>query len=180
MTVLKKKTDHQLVNEEIRAFKVRVISDDGENLGVLTRDAALALASQQELDLVLLSEKDEIPLCKIMDFGKSLYLKKKKTAEGKKKQKVVKVKEVKMRPKIGQHDYITKINQCIRFLQDGNKVKLTLEFHGREIDTKHTVGGAFFEQIAQSLAGSGLNIVQEKDAVAGRFWSRIYMLKPKS
>ncbi len=177
---LKKKTEHQLINEEIRAFKVRVISDDGENLGVLTRDAALALAMQQELDLVLLSDKDEIPLCKIMDFGKSLYLKKKKVAEGKKKQKVVKIKEIKMRPKIGQHDYITKINQGVRFLQDGNKVKLTLEFHGREADTKQTVGSAFFEQISQSFLEQGMNIVQEKDAFAGRFWSRIYMLKPKS
>lgn len=177
---LKKKTDQQLINEEIRAFKVRVISDDGENLGVLTRDAALALAMQQELDLVLLSDKDEIPLVKIMDFGKSLYLKKKKVAEGKKKQKIVKVKEIKMRPKIGQHDYITKINQGVRFLQDGNKVKITLEFHGREVDSKHTVGSAFFEQINKSFLENDLVVVQEKDAVAGRFWSRIYMLKPKS
>lgn len=177
---MKKKTEQQLINEEIRAFKVRVISDDGENLGVLTRDAALALAMQKELDLVLLTDKDEIPLVKIMDFGKSLYLKKKKAAEGKKKQKVVKVKEIKMRPKIGQHDYLTKINQGVRFLQDGNKVKITLEFHGREVDTKQTVGSAFFDQITQSFADSGLSIVQEKDAVAGRFWSRIYMLKPKS
>ena len=177
---MKKNIEQQLINEEIRAFKVRVISNDGENLGVLTRDAALALAHQQELDLVLLSDKDEIPLVKIMDFGKSLYLKKKKVAEGKKKQKVVKVKEIKMRPKIGQHDYITKINQAVRFLKDGNKVKVTLKFYGREIEAKHAAGTAFFDQINQSFLDQGLVVIHEKDAVAGPLWSRIYMLKPKS
>lgn len=177
---MKKKIEQQLINENIRAFKVRVISDDGENLGVLTRDAALALAMQQELDLVLLSDKDEIPLVKIMDFGKSLYLKKKKAAEGKKKQKVVKVKEIKMRTKIGQHDYQTKINQGVRFLQDGNKVKITLKFYGREIETKNASGTSFFNQIDQSFADQGLVVLHEKDAVAGPLWSRIYMLKPKS
>ena len=177
---MKKKTEQQLINEEIRAFKVRVISNDGENLGVLTRDAALALAHQKELDLVLLSDKDDIPLVKIMDFGKSLYLKKKKLAEGKKKQKVVKIKEIKMKPKIGQHDYLTKINQSVRFLNDGNKVKITLLFYGREAEPKQTAGANFFDQINQSFAEQGLVVVHEKDTVSGPLWSRIYMLKPKS
>ncbi len=176
---LKKKNDQQLINENIKAFKVRVISDTGENLGILTRNEALALAQQQELDLVLLTDKDEIPLCKIMDFGKSLYMKKKKVAEGKKKQKIVKIKEIKMRTKIGQHDYLTKINQGIRFLEDGNKVKITLKFYGREIETKNSTGSAFFEQITKSFADKGLVVLQEKDAIAGPLWSRIYMLKPK-
>ena len=177
---MKKKIEQQIINEGIRAFKVRVISNDGENIGVLTRDAALALAQQQELDLVLLSDKDEIPLVKIMDFGKSLYLKKKKVAEGKKKQKVVKIKEIKMKPKIGQHDYDTKINQGVRFLKDGNKVKITLLFYGREVEPKHTAGTNFFDQINQSFANQGVDVVHEKDAVSGPLWSRIYMLKPKS
>lgn len=177
---MKKKIEQQIINDGIRAFKVRVISHDGENLGVLTRDAALSLAQQQELDLVLLSDNDEIPLVKIMDFGKSLYLKKKKAAEGKKKQKVVKIKEIKMKPKIGQHDYITKINQGIRFLKDGNKVKITLKFFGREVEAKHTTANNFFDQITQSFVDEGLTVIHEKDAIAGPLWSRIYMLKPKS
>ena len=93
---MKNKTETQLINEQIKAYKLRVISEDGENLGIMIRDAALNLARQKELDLVMLSDKDEIPLVKIMDFGKSLYIKKKKMAEGKKKQKVIKVKEIKM------------------------------------------------------------------------------------
>ncbi|MBI2352752.1 translation initiation factor IF-3 [Candidatus Dependentiae bacterium] len=177
---LNKKTDQQLINENIRAFKVRVISNEGENLGVMTRDAALVLALQQHLDLVLLSDKDDVPLVKIMDFGKSLYLKKKKVAEGKKKQKVMKVKEIKMRTKIGQHDYLTKINQGIRFLKDGNKVKITLKFYGREMDNRQTAGLAFFNQIQQSFVDEGLVVLHEKDAVAGPLWSRIYMLKAKN
>ncbi len=176
---MNKKIEHQLINENIRAFKLRVISDDGENLGVLTRDAALALAMQKELDLVLLSDKDEIPLAKIMDFGKSLYLKKKKVAEGKKKQKTVKVKEIKMRTKIGQHDYETKINQGVRFLKDGNKVKITLKFYGREMENRQASGTAFFKEIDKSFVDQGLTVVSEKDAVAGSLWSRIYMLRTK-
>jgi translation initiation factor IF-3 len=177
---LKNKADNQLINEEIRAFKMRVISESGENLGVLSRDQALDLARKSEMDLVLLSDKDEIPLVKIMNFGKSQYMKKKKLAEGKKKQKVIKIKEVKMRPKIGIHDYTTKVNQGVGFLQEGHKLKLTLVFSGREIDTMRTVGSAFFDQIDQSLSQKGLiDLACEKDAAAGRFWSRIYYLKTK-
>lgn len=178
---MKKKTDQQLINENIRAFKVRVISDEGENLGVLSRDAALELAKEKSLDLVLLSDKDdEIPLAKIMDFGKSLYIKKKKMAEGKKKQKVVKVKEVKMRPKIGAHDYMTKLNQGVKFLKAGNKLKVTLMFRGREMETRHAVGNALFDRVSQTLSELGVdNLVQEKDSSVGSFWSRIYTIKTK-
>lgn len=177
---MKKKTEKQLINENIRAYKVRVISDDGENLGVLSRDAALSLAQEKSLDLVMLSDDEEAPLVKIMDFGKSLYLKKKKAAEGKKKQKVVKIKEIKMRPKIGQHDFMTKIKQGAKFLSAGNKLKVTLMFRGREMQTRQEVGRELFERITQAFEEQGLkNIVQEKDSTAGPFWSRIYLLKTK-
>lgn len=159
---------------------MRVISESGENLGVLSRDEALDLARKGELDLVLLSDKDEIPLVKIMDFGKSQYVKKKKMAEGKKKQKIIKIKEIKMRPKIGVHDYLTKLNQGVGFLHEGHKLKVTLVFSGREIDSMRTLGVAFFDQIDKSLAEKGLtDLVCEKDAASGRFWSRIYYLKAK-
>lgn len=177
---MKNKTETQLINEQIRAYKLKVISEDGENLGVMARDAALGLARQKELDLVMLSDKDEIPLVKIMDFGKSLYIKKKKMAEGKKKQKVIKVKEIKMRPKIGEHDYQTKINQAVGFLQEGHKLKVTLVFSGREIESMRNVGNDFFAQVDKTLADLGLvDLVHEKDASAGRFWSKIYYLKAK-
>lgn len=177
---MKNKTETQLINEQIKAYKVKVISDDGENLGTMTRDAALNLARQKELDLVVLSDKDEIPLVKIMDFGKSLYIKKKKMAEGKKKQKVIKVKEIKLRPKIGIHDYQTKINQAVGFLQEGHKLKVTLVFSGREIEHMGSIGKDFFNQVDQSLMERDMpDLVQEKDASAGRFWSKIYYLKAK-
>ena len=177
---MKNKPETQLINEQIRAYKLKVISEDGENLGVMARDAALSLARQKELDLVMLSDKDEIPLVKIMDFGKSLYIKKKKMAEGKKKQKVIKVKEIKMRPKIGEHDYQTKINQAVGFLQEGHKLKLTLVFSGREIESMRGVGNDFFNQVDKTLADRGLvDLVHEKDASAGKFWSKIYYLKAK-
>lgn len=168
------------MNEQIKAYKVRLISDEGENLGIMTKDAALALARQKELDLVMLSDKDEIPLVKIMDFGKNLYMKKKKMAEGKKKQKVIKVKEIKMRPKIGEHDYDTKMNQAIGFLKEGHKLKVTLVFSGREIESMRSVGNDFFNEVDQTLTQSNVgDIAQEKEASAGRFWSKIYYLKAK-
>lgn len=178
---MKKKTEQQQINENIKAFKVRVISDTGENLGVLSRSQALDLAREKELDLVVLSDKDETPLVKIMDFGKSLYIKKKKLAEGKKKQKVVKIKEIKLRPKIGEHDYMTKINRGAKFLNDGNKLKVTLMFRGREMETKRAVGAEFFNRIDESLAQLGFssNLIKEKDSSAGPFWSRVYSLKSK-
>ncbi len=177
---MKKKIEQQLINENIKAFKVRVISDDGQNLGILSRDEALEIAKEKDLDLVLLTDKEDIPLAKIMDFGKSLYIKKKKMSEGKKKQKIVKVKEVKMRPKIGDHDYMTKINQGIKFLKAGNKLKVTLVFRGREMETKRIVGDAFFERIDQTLKDLNVSgLTHEKDSFAGPFWSRIYTLKTK-
>jgi len=177
---LKNKTETQLINEQIRAFKMRVISESGENLGILSRDAAMDLARKNNMDLVLLSDKEDVPLVKIMDFGKSLYAKKKKMAEGKKKQKVVKIKEIKMKPKIGIHDYQTKMNQGVGFLSDGHKLKVTLVFRGREVEAKKVVGTDFFARVDQSLAEQGLiDLACEKDAIAGPYWSRIYSLKAK-
>ncbi|HSW76041.1 MAG TPA: translation initiation factor IF-3 [Candidatus Saccharimonadales bacterium] len=177
---MKNKTETQLINEQIRAFKMRVISQTGENLGVLSRDAAIDLARKSNLDLVLLSDKDDVPLVKIMDFGKSLYAKKKKLSEGKKKQKVVKIKEIKMKPKIGIHDYQTKMNQGVGFLNDGHKLKITLVFRGREVEAKKVVGTEFFTRVDQTLADQGLtDLSYEKDAIAGPYWSRIYSLKTK-
>ena len=103
---MKNKTDVQLINEQIKAFKVKVISEEGENLGIMARDAALTLARQKELDLVMLSDKDEVPLVKIMDFGKNLYTKKKKLAEAEVKKKP----SAASAPTLQQHPIIQKSN----------------------------------------------------------------------
>ena len=178
---MKKNSRKNLINDQIVAENVQVVSASGENLGVVPLKKALELAQVSRLDLVLLDELDGIvPLVKVMDFGKNLYAKKKKLAEGKKKQKVIKTKEIKMRPKIGIHDYQTKLNQGIKFLEEGNKLKITLTFKGREVNLKEERGEEMFAQIDQTFKDASLlNIAQENDLKAGPFWSRIYYLKAK-
>ena len=174
-----KKENSQLINHQIRAEQVQLITQDGENIGVVSRSQALRMAEEAGLDLVLIAAKDDVPVVKIMDFGKSLYEKKKKTIEAKKHQKVIQIKEVKMSPKIGDHDYQTKIKQAIQFLSTGKRVKITLSFRGREMTTKELRGSELFNKIQKSFEDQGFlnNLVQEQDAKVGKMWSRIYYLK---
>ncbi len=170
------------VNENIRAEKVQLIDQNGVNVGVVNRSEALRLAREAELDLVLLSETGAqgVPVVKIMDFGKALYEKKKKLAEAKKRQKVVQVKEIKFRPKIGEHDFETKMKRGIEFLKAGKHLKITLMFgRGREMAKKGERGQALFERIHQVFEEHDMlkDLVQEKDSKAGQFWSRVYYLK---
>jgi translation initiation factor IF-3 len=174
-----KKENTQLINHQIRAEQVQLITQDGENIGIVSKSQALRQAEEAGLDLVLIAIKDDVPIVKIMDFGKSLYEKKKKTIEAKKHQKVIQVKEVKMSPKIGEHDYQTKIKQAVQFLTTGKRVKITLSFRGREMATKDMRGTELFNKIQKSFEDHGLinNLVQEQDAKIGKMWSRIYYLK---
>jgi len=168
------------MNEQIRAATIQLIDHEGVNVGTVPRAQALRMAEVAGLDLVMLSEgKDGVPVAKIMDLGKALYEKKKKQAESKKHQKVIQVKEIKIRPKIGEHDYQTKINQAIQFLKDDMRLKITLFFKGRENVLKDTHGFELFEKINKSFDEAGLtkNLVQEKDSKMGQYWSRIYYLK---
>jgi translation initiation factor IF-3 len=121
------------INEAIRAREVQLISDTGENLGVIGRLEALAKAQDAGLDLVEISPNSNPPVCKILDYGKFKYEQQKKAAEQKKKQKVIEIKEIKMRPNIDDHDYDVKIRAMKRFFEDGDKVKVTLRFRGREM-----------------------------------------------
>ena len=122
--------------------------------------------------------REGVPVVKIMDFGKALYAKKKKQAEAKKSQKVIQVKEIKIRPKIGEHDYQTKMNQAIQFLKDGKRLKVTLMFKGREIVLQQERGKELFDKVDKSFQDAGLaHVVQEKDSRMGQLWSRIYYLK---
>jgi translation initiation factor IF-3 len=121
------------VNHRIRVPEVRVIGADGGMLGVLQTHEALRLAQEQGLDLVEVNPKADPPVCKILDFGKYKYEEKKKAAEAKRKQSVVEVKEIKLRPKTDDHDIAFKIKAARRFLESGHKVKITVRFRGREI-----------------------------------------------
>ncbi|MDJ0573066.1 MAG: translation initiation factor IF-3 [Pleurocapsa sp. MO_192.B19] len=120
-------------NERIRFPNIRVIDSEGEQLGIITPKEALAIAQEKGLDLVLVSETADPPVCKIMDYGKYKYEQDKKQKEAKKKQHNADVKEVKMRYKIEEHDYNVRVKNAQRFLKSGDKVKATISFRGREI-----------------------------------------------
>ena len=177
----KKKENLPPVNKEIIFPKVQVIDQKGENLGVISRAEALRMADEVELDLVLVSEKgsENAPIVKIMDFGKVLYERKKKLVEAKKKQKVIQIKEVKLRPKIGEHDYQTKLKRGVEFLKAGKYLKVTIMFRGRESLTKYETGTKMFDRIEKTFKEYGIvdDLVREKESKLGQFWSRIYYLK---
>lgn len=120
-------------NEQIRARDVRVIGAEGEQIGILTRQDALALAKESGLDLVEVAATADPPVCRIMDFGKFKYEQQQKKKEAKKNQTVVQIKEIKVRPKTDDHDYETKLRHIRRFLMEGDRCKVTVFFRGREI-----------------------------------------------
>ena len=126
------KSDEPRMNEKIRAKEIRVVGEEGEQLGILDTKEALALASEKGLDLVEISPNAEPPVCKIMDYGKFRFEKLKKDKENKKKQKQVVVKELRIKPHIDEHDMNTKISHIKKFLEKDHKVKVSLRLLGRE------------------------------------------------
>ena len=131
---------------------MRLIAEDGEQLGVVTPQDALAKAREVALDVVIIAEQAQPPVCKIMDFGKFTFEKKKKEHESKKKQKVTQVKEVKFRPNIDDHDYDFKLRNIIRFLSEGDKVKATVQFRGREMSRMDN-GRKVLDRLIKDLEG---------------------------
>lgn len=125
--------DGTRVNEGIRADKIRVVDENGEMKGVMTVRDALKLAEEAGLDLVEISPNADPPVCKILDYGKYKYEQQKKAAEARKKQKIIDIKEIKIRPGIEDHDYQVKLKAARRFLEEGDKVKVTMRFRGREM-----------------------------------------------
>ena len=121
------------INDEIRVREVQLIDQDGTNHGVTEIQAALDMARQAGLDLVEIAPNSSPPVCKILDFGKYKYQAQKKAAEARKKQKIVEIKEIKIRPMIDDHDYDVKMRSMRRFFEEGDKVKVTLRFRGREM-----------------------------------------------
>lgn len=173
--------DAPLANEEIRAEYLQLILGDGRNIGKISRREALNYAQEAGLDLVILVESgpEGIPVAKLMNYGKELYTRKKKLNEAKKHQKVVQIKEIKIRPKIGEHDYQTKMNQGIGFLEEGKKLKITLLFKGREVSNKEERGNELFAKIDHTFEERGMleRLNEEKDLRVGSAWSKIFSLK---
>lgn len=124
--------DHQ-INEEIRDKEVRLISDSGEQLGVVTLAQALSIAVENDLDLVKIAPGSNPPVCKLMDYGKYRFEQGKRDKEAKKNQKVIEVKEIRMSPSIGDHDFDVKLRNAQKFLNEGDRVKATVRFRGREM-----------------------------------------------
>ena len=146
------------INEQIRAREVRVVSDTNEQLGIMTLHEAIRIAEEKGLDLVEVAPNGRPPVCRIMNYGKYRYEQQKRDKEAKKKQKVFQLKEVKLRPNIEDHDFYVKLKNAQRFLADGNKVKVTIMFRGREM-THPELGGEVLERFAKELGDS---IVREK------------------
>lgn len=139
------------VNDEISAQNIRLIDAEGEQVGVVSRDDALNRAFAVGLDLVEISPNAEPPVCKILDYGKFKYEIQKKKAEAKKKQKVIEIKEIKVRPNIDDNDYNIKMRAVRRFLEEGDKVKVTLRFRGREL-AHQDLGAKVLDRIRDEVA----------------------------
>ncbi|GAA5078851.1 translation initiation factor IF-3 [Roseibacterium beibuensis] len=142
------------MNEKIRAPELRLIGAEGENIGVVTPEQAMDLAAEAGLDLVEISPNATPPVCKIMDFGKFKYEQQKRESEARKKQKTIEVKEVKFRPNTDTHDYEVKMRNVTRFLEAGDKVKVTLRFRGREM-AHQSLGRELLERVAADVEGLG-------------------------
>ncbi|AXY25135.1 translation initiation factor IF-3 [Suicoccus acidiformans] len=163
------------INEQIRAREVRVIGDDGEQLGVKSIDDALTLAGSFDLDLVLVSPNAKPPVARVMDYGKYRYEMQKKEKEQRRNQKTINVKEVRLSPSIEDHDYQTKLRQAIKFLEKGDKVKASIRFRGRAI-THKDLGRDVLEDFIDDT--SDVATVETKPKMEGR--SMFTILAPKS
>ncbi|MGI6027785.1 MAG: translation initiation factor IF-3 [Candidatus Heteroscillospira sp.] len=142
--------DHQ-INEEIRDKEVRLISESGEQLGVMTAAAAMSIAEERDLDLVKIAPGSNPPVCKLMDYGKYRFEQGKRDKEAKKNQRVIDVKEIRMSPSIGDNDFNVKLRNGQKFLNDGDRVKVTVRFRGREM--AHTnLGEELLKRFADACA----------------------------
>lgn len=141
-----------MINEQIRDKEVRVISDSGEQLGIMSARDAQKLADERSLDLVKISPQAKPPVCKIMDYSKYRFDQAKKEKETRKKQKVIAVKELRLSPNIDSHDVQVKVKNAVKFLKEGNKVKVSIRFRGRELgrtDAAADIMKNFAEQVSE-------------------------------
>lgn len=153
------------INEQIKANKVQVIDEQGKKRGVMGIHDALDLAYEKKLDLVLVAPNAEIPVCKIMNYGKYKFEQSKKEKEAKKKQKIFEIKEIRITPNIEQHDFEFKLKNAQKFIEDGNKVKITVRFRGREMNylkLGEQVLNKFIEELAE------ISTVEKKPLLEGK------------
>ena len=141
-------------NNRINSPEVQVISSDGDNLGIIKTNDAISRAKEEGLDLIEIAPNANPPVCKIMDMGKFKYDQQKKASKAKKNQKKVELKEIKLRPVTGVHDYTFKIKNAQKFLSKGDKVKFTVKFKGRELQHKH-LGNQLMDKIIQDMQNIG-------------------------
>lgn len=153
------------VNESIRAREVRLIDANGDQLGVKSRDEALEIAATRNLDLVLVAPGAKPPVCRIMDYGKYRYEQQKKEKEARKKQRVINVKEVRLSPGIGDHDFNTKLRNARKFIENGDKVKASVRFRGRAITHKE-LGQEVLNRLAEEV--KDIATVESKAKMEGR------------
>lgn len=164
-----------MINEQIRDAEIRLIGENGEQLGVMELSKALSLAKEAELDLVKIAPTAKPPVCKIIDYGKYKYEQARREKDARKKQKVIEVKEIRMSPNIGENDFKTKVSAATKFLERGDKVKITLRFRGREMahmdKSKHIL-----DDFAAEV--SDISVVEKAPKVEGRSMSLV--LSPKN
>jgi translation initiation factor IF-3 len=155
------------VNDRITSNEIRLIGADGENVGVVTPAQAMVMAEEAELDLVEISPNANPPVCKIMDFGKFKYEQQKREAEARKKQKIIEIKEVKFRPNTDVNDYNVKMRNVTKFLENGDKVKITLRFRGREM-AHQNLGRELLERVAKDVTEAELGKIENFPKMEGR------------
>ena len=164
-----------MINEEIRDREVRVVDQNGEQLGVMSSREALALAEERQLDLVKIAPQARPPVCKLMDYGKYRFEQSKKEREFRKNQKVITVKEVRLSATIEDHDIDVKFKNAVKFLKDGNKVKVTIRFRGRQI-THSDIGRQVMNEFADRIKEYGT--VDKAPQMEGR--SMIMFISPRA
>jgi len=168
--IKKQGTREVRVNRRIKAREVRVIDPDGKQLGIMPLDEALNSALEMDLDLVEVATKSDPPVCRIMDYGKFKYQQSKKSQESRKKQVVIHLKEIKLRPKTDEHDFQFKVRHMERFLKEGNKVKVSMIFRGREI-MHPDIGEKILQRVIEFT--KELGIVEQAPKKEGRAMNMI-------
>lgn len=163
------------INEEIRDKEIRVIGDDGAQLGIMTARAAVELAAEKGLDLVKIAPQATPPVCRIMDYGKYRFEQAKREKEARKNQKVIDIKEVRLSINIDTHDFETKVNQAKRFLGDGDKVKASIRFRGREM-AHSAMGIEIMKRFADACAD--VCVVEKEPKLEGRSMLMFLAAKP--
>lgn len=169
------KQQEQQINEEIRDKEVRVISADGEQLGIMSAEEALKIAEQRNLDLVKIAPMAKPPVCKVMDYGKFRFEKAKKEKEAKKNQKIIETKEIRLSLNIDTHDFETKINHAKKFIAAGNKLKVSIRFRGREM-AHPEIGLNIMEKAAEAL--EEVAVIEKAAKLEGK--QMLMFMAPKS